>query len=97
MLEAAQHWVPLFAPRGTVLANAKCLLSRKPLRIEQEVSQLRQNPQVLSSGAQPDVMSGGIKAAVTIQSAEKEVAVTKERVDGLTTSLVSSFSDLSYS
>ena len=40
-------------------------------------------------GVQPDAMSGSIKAAVTIQSAEEEASVTKERVDGLTTSQVS--------
>ena len=86
VLEAAQHWVPLFAPRGTVLANAKCLLSRKPLRIEHNVDYQQQHvPRVLLHGVQPDAMSGGAKAAVTIQSAEKEVPVTKELAGGLTT------------
>ena len=93
-----------FVPQGTVLVNVRYLLRRKTMTTlqrnvwhRQHDDHMRQNLRVLSSGAQPDVMSGGIKAAVTIQSAEKEVAVTKERVGGLTTSLVSSFSDLSYS
>ena len=50
---------------------------------------MRHNPRVNSNGALPAATFGSIKAAVTIQSAEEEVTVTKERVGGLTTSQVS--------
>ena len=86
MQEAAQLWEPRSVPRGTVPATVRCLLSRKPLRIEHNVDYQQQHvPRVLLHGVQPDAMSGGAKAAVTIQSAEKEVPVTKELAGGLTT------------
>ena len=88
VLEAAQHWVPLFAPRGTVLATVRCFLSRKQTRLKKGVGRQLHCPQVLSNGAQPDATSGSIRVAATIQCAEKEVAVTKERAGGLTTSQV---------
>ena len=86
VLEAAQLLVLLFAPRGTVQATARCLLSRKPplLTIKHEGLQQQCCPQVLSNGVRPIAMFGGIKAAVTIQSVEKEVKVTEEHVGGLT-------------
>ena len=85
MQEAAQPWVPLFVPRVIVLATVRYLLSRKQTRGKHDACQQRQNLQVLLHGVQPDAMSGGAKAAVTIQSAEKEVPVTKELAGGLTT------------
>ena len=88
--EAAQLLVHRFAPRGTAPETARCLLRRrKPTKLKHVVNRRRHNPQVNSNGALPDATFGSIKAAVTIQSADGEVAVTKERVDGLTTSQVS--------
>ena len=88
--EAAQPWVPLFVPRVIVTATVRYLLSGKQTRGKHDVCRQRQNLQVLLHGVQPDAMSGRPKAAVTIQSAEKEVTVTEELVGGLTTSQVSS-------
>ena len=91
VLEAAQLLVLLFAPRGTVQATARCLLSsRKPKRLKDGVVHTRHNLRANSNGALPDATCGGIKAAVTIRCAEKEVPVTEELVGGLTTSQVSS-------
>ena len=85
MLEAALPWVPHFVLRGTVPATAKCLLTKKPIRLKNDVGQQLHSPQVLSSGVQTNVMSGDIKAVATIQSAgEKD----HERASGLTTSQV---------
>ena len=90
MLEAAQLLVLLFAPRGTVQATARCLLSSsKPKRLKQGVVHTRHNLQANSNGAQPDATCGGIKAAVTIRCAEREATVTRERAGGSTTSQVS--------
>ena len=91
MQEAAQLLVPRFAPRGTAPETARCLLSslRKPMRLKHVVGHMQHNPRANSNGALPAATFGSIKAAVTIQSAEGKVAVTKERVGGLTTSQVS--------
>ena len=90
VLESAQPLVPRFAPRGTALETARCLLRRrKPTKLKHVVNRRQHNLRVNSNGALPDATFGSIKAAVTIQSAEEEVAVTKERVGGLTTSQVS--------
>ena len=88
VLEPVQLSVPLFAPLGTVLEIVKSPLNRKMKTIKNENCQLQQSPQALSNGAHPDATYGGIKDAVTIPSAEKEVPVTEEHVDGLTTSQV---------
>ena len=78
--EVAQPWEPRFVPRETVPETVRCLLSRKPTRLKQEeVGQQQHCPRVLSRGAQPDAMSGGIKAAATTQPADEE---GQERVDG---------------
>ena len=91
VLEAAQPLVPRFAPWGTAPETARCLLRRrKPTKLKHVVNRRRHNPRVNSNGALPAATFGSIKAAVTIQSAEEEVAVIKERVGGLTTSQVSS-------
>ena len=81
-----------FVPQGTVLVSVRYPLKRKTMTTlqrnvwhRQHDDHMRQNLRVLSSGAQPDVMSGGIKAAVTIQSAEKKVIGTETNVLGLTT------------
>ena len=90
VLEPVQLSVPLFAPRGTALETARCLLSRrKPTRLKHVVGHMQQNPRANSNGALPAATFGSIKAAVTIRSAEEEVTVTKERVGGSTTSQVS--------
>ena len=88
VLEPVQLSVPLFVPLGTVLEIVKSPLNRKMKTIKNENCQLQQSPQALSNGAHPDATYGGIKDAVTIPSAEKEVPVTEEHVDGLTTSQV---------
>ena len=79
--EAAQPWEPCFAPRETAPATVRCLLSRKPpmMTIKREGLQQQRCPQVLSNGVRPVVMSGGIKAVVTIQSADRK---GQERVGG---------------
>ena len=79
MLEAAQHWVPRFAPLGTVLATVRCFLSRKQTRLKKGVGQQLHCPQVLSNGATHDVMSGDVKAVVTIHSVEEK---GQDHVDG---------------
>ena len=92
VLEAAQLLVLLFAPRGTVQATARCLLStrsRKPKRLKHGVVHTRHNLRANSNGAQPDATCGGIKAVVTIRCAEREATVTRERAGGSTTSQVS--------
>ena len=93
VLEAAQLWELRFVLRGTVPETVRCLLtcSRKPTILQQPVDHIhmRHSFRVNSNGALTDATFGSIKAAVTIRSAEEEVAVTKERVDGLTTSQVS--------
>ena len=58
------------------------------MKLQCGVSQQRHNPRGNSNGAPPDATYGSTKAVVTIQSAEKEVKVIKERVGGLTTSQV---------
>ena len=89
MLEAALLLEPHSVLRETALATVKCLLSRrKPMKFQHAVSQQRHNPRGNSNGAPPDATYGSTKAVVTIQSAEKEVKVIKERVGGLTTSQV---------
>ena len=70
--EVARPWEPRFVPRETVPETVRCLLSRKPLRLDHSVGQQQHVLPVLSSGAQPDAMSGGIKAAATTQPAEEE-------------------------
>ena len=88
--EAVLPWELRFARRETVQETVQCLLTcMKPTRLQQAVDRMQQNPRINSNGALLDVTFGSIRAAVTIQSAEEEVAVTKERVDGLTTSQVS--------
>ena len=80
VLEAAQLLVLLFAPRGTVQATARCLLSSsKPKRLKHAVVHMRHNLRANSNGAQPDATCGGIKAVVTIQSADRK---GQERVGG---------------
>ena len=88
VLEPVLLSVPLFVPLGTVLEIVKSPLNRKMKTIKNENCQLQQSPQALSNGAHPDATYGGIKDAVTIPSAEKEVPVTEEHVNGLTTSQV---------
>ena len=90
MLAAAQLWEPRSALQETVPATVKFHLSRKPTRLNPNASHLRQNPRVNSNGAQRVATYGSIKAAVTIQCAEKEVPVTEELVGGLTPSQASS-------
>ena len=79
--EAAQPWEPHFAPQETAPATVRCLLSRKPqmMTIKREGLQQQRCPQVLSNGVRPVVMSGGIKAVVTIQCADRK---GQERVGG---------------
>ena len=79
--EAAQPWEPRFAPQETAPATVRCPLSRKPplMTIKHEGLQQQRCPQVLSNGVRPVVMSGGIKAVVTIQSADRK---GQERVGG---------------
>ena len=85
--EAVLPWVLRFARRETVPGAVRCLLSRKPLRIEHNVDYLQQHvPRVLLHGVQPDAMSGSIKAAVITQPADKE---DQRRASGSTTSQVS--------
>ena len=73
MQEVAQPWEPRFVPQETVLETVRCLSSRKPTRLKHKgVDHLRPSHRVLSRGAQPDAMSGGIKAAATTQTAEEE-------------------------
>ena len=79
MQEAAQPWEPPFVPREIVPETARCLLSRKPMRLNYNVGQQQHFLPVFSSGAHTDVMSGGIKAAASIQTADEE---GQERVDG---------------
>ena len=91
VLEAALPLGPLFVPPGTVLETVNYLLSRKPIILKQKMNYHLQEcpyPQVPSSGALPNAMSGRIKNAVTIHYAENEVALTKKRVGGLITSQV---------
>ena len=82
MQEAVQPWVLRFARRETVPEAVRCLLSRKPTRLQQAVDRMRQNPRVNSNGALPDAMSGSTKDAVTIQSAETKLAITNGHVGG---------------
>ena len=82
VLEAVLLWVRHSVLRGTALETVRCPLSKKP---ENVVGQQQHSPQVLMHGAQPNAMSGVIKAAVTIQSAEKKVIGTETNVLGLTT------------
>ena len=78
--EVAQHWEPRFVPRETVPETVRCLLSRKPMRLKhEEVGHMQHSPRVRSNGARLDAMSGRIRAAATIQSADKE---GQERVGG---------------
>ena len=71
--EAAQPWEPCFVPREIVQETVRCLSSRKPTRLKhKEVDHLQRSRRVLSRGAQPDAMSGGIKAAATTQPVEEE-------------------------
>ena len=49
------------------------------MTIKREGLQQQRCPQVLSNGVRPVVMSGGIKAVVTIQSADRK---GQERVGG---------------
>ena len=80
MQEVAQPWEPRFVPRETVPETVRCLLSRKPTRLKHEESgHMQHSPRVLSSGAQPDAMSGSIRDAATTQHAEEE---DQELVDG---------------
>ena len=72
MQEAAQPWEPHFVPQETVPETVRCLLSRKPTRLKQDkVIQQQQSPHGLSAGARVQgALSGGIKAAASIQLAE---------------------------
>ena len=80
MQEVAQPWEPCFVPRETVPETVRCLSSRKSMRLKhKEAGHMQHGPPVLSNGAQPDAMSGGIRDAATIQSAEEE---DQEPVDG---------------
>ena len=79
MLEVAQPWEPRFVHRETVPETVRCLLSRKPTRLNHDVGQQQRCLQVFSSGAQPDATSGDIRAAATTQSADEE---DQERVGG---------------
>ena len=80
MQEVAQPWEPRFVPRETVPGTVKYLSSRKPTRLKhKEVGHLQHSHRVLLHGAQPDAMSGGIKAAAIIQPADEE---GQEPVDG---------------
>ena len=91
VLEAAQPWEPRFVPRGTVPETATSLLSllsRKPTRLNPNAGQQQQNPRGLLHGVPQDAMFGKIKAAATIQSAERREG-NKKRVGGSTTSQVS--------
>ena len=93
MQAAVLPWVLRFARLEIVPETVRCLLtcSRKPTILQRTVDHIhmRHSFRVNSNGALTDATFGSIKAAVTIQSADGEVAVTKERVDGLTTSQVS--------
>ena len=89
MQEAVLPWVLRFARRETVPEAVRCLLSRKPTRLQQAVDRMRQNPRVNSNGALLDAMFGSIRAAVTIRCAEREATVTRERAGGSITSQVS--------
>ena len=71
MQEAAQPWEPRFVPRETVPATVRCLSSRKPTRLDHEVGRQQHCLRVLSRGAHPDAMSGGIRAAATTQPADE--------------------------
>ena len=71
MREVARTWEPRFVPRETVPETVRCLLRRRPLRGD-HVGQQQHFLPVLSSGAQPDAMSGGIRAAATTQNADGE-------------------------
>ena len=91
VLEAAQPWEPRFVPRGTVPETATSLLSllsRKPTRLNPNAGQQQQNPRGLLHGVPQDATFGKIKAAATIQSAERREG-NKKRVGGSTTSQVS--------
>ena len=51
----------------------RCLLNQKSTkRKHEEVGPMRRILRVLSRGAQPDAMSGSIRAAATTQPAEEE-------------------------
>ena len=91
VLETVQPSVHRFVPQETVPEAVICLLSnRKPTRLNHGVEfQHQHNPPQPSNGAHPNATFGSVKAAVTIQSAEIKVAITEERVGGLTTSQVS--------
>ena len=78
MQEVAQPWEPRFVPQETVPETVRCLSRRKPLRGD-HVGQQQHFLPVLSNGAQPDAMSGGIKAAACTQPADGE---GQEPVDG---------------
>ena len=72
MQEAAQPWEPCFVPQETVQATVRYPLSRMPTLLEHdEDRQQLQNLQVLTDGARPDAPSGGTKAVVTTQSANR--------------------------
>ena len=76
MQEAAQPWEPRFVPRETVPVNARYPLSRKPTRLEnEEDGQKQHGPQLLSDGARLAATSGGTKAVVTTQSANRREKV----------------------
>ena len=76
MQEAAQPWEPRFVPRETVLATVRYPLSRKPTRLEnKEDHQKQQGPHGLSDGARLAATSGGTKAVVTTQSANRREKV----------------------
>ena len=78
--EAARLWEPNSVPRETAPETVRCLSSRKPMRSKhEEVVHMQHSPRVLSSGALPDAMSGGIRDAATIQPADEE---GQELVDG---------------
>ena len=94
MQAAVQPWVLRFARRETAPEAVRCLLSRKPMGLQQAVDRMRQNPRVNSNGALLDVTFGSIRVAVTIQSVEKKVKATKKHVGGSTTSQVHHVDDL---
>ena len=79
--EAAQLWEPSSAPQGTAQGTVGCLLRRKPPVLNSDVGLEQQSLRSLSVGALQDAMSGGEKAAATIQFVEGN---GERRVNGLT-------------
>ena len=80
MQEVVQPWEPHFVHQEIVQETVRCLTNQKSTkRKHEEVGPMRRILRVLSRGAQPDAMSGGIRAAATTQPADEE---GQEPVDG---------------